>query len=108
MSPAATASLPALQPPAYQRHDTPLASSRSPMVGCVSGCFMTVLTRCGGYGGSRLLTTKPSELTSPSFVIDPSGPATARYSGSSATWATAAVVREWGLGDEPPWIGWED
>src|SRR2546426_3518367 len=51
MSPAATASLPALQPPAYQRHDTPLASSRSPMVGCVSGCFMTVLTRCGGYGG---------------------------------------------------------
>src|SRR2546427_99597 len=51
MSPAATASLPALQPPAYQRHDTPLALSRSPMVGCVSGCFMTVLTRCGGDGG---------------------------------------------------------
>src|SRR2546428_374680 len=51
MSPAATASLPALQPPAYQRHDTPLASSRSPMVGCVSGRFMTVSTRCGGDGG---------------------------------------------------------
>ncbi len=64
------------------------------MVGCVSGCFMTVLTRCGGYGGSRLLTTKPSGLTSPSFVIDPSGPATARYSGSSPTWATAAVIRK--------------
>src|SRR5438552_7960350 len=108
MRPAATASLPALQPPAYQRHDTPLASSRSPMVGCVSGCFMTVLTRCGGYGGSRVLTTKPSELTSPSFVVDPSGPATARHSGSSATRATAAVTREEGLGNETAGGEWKD
>src|SRR5438128_5128772 len=99
MSPAATASLPALQPPAYQRHDTPLASSRSPMVGCVSGCFMTVLTRCGGYGGSRVFTTKPSELPPPSFLIDPSGPGAPPYPGSAAAWAPAGVVRTVGMGN---------
>src|SRR5438876_11425424 len=101
MSPAATASLPALQPPAYQRHDTPLASSRSPMVGCVSGCFMTVLTRCGGYGGSRLVTTKPPGLTPPSLVNDPSGPAPAPYSGSAPTGATGAGARKELVAYEP-------
>src|SRR5438094_8923148 len=76
MSPAATASLPALQPPAYQRHDTPLASSRSPMVGCVSGCFMTVLTRCGGYGGSGVFKhTRPDDILAARGSA-PAGPAT--------------------------------
>src|SRR2546426_9921459 len=74
MSPAATASLPALQPPAYQRHDTPLASSRSPMVGCVSGCFMTVLTRCGGYGGGRGVVGKTAAGPPPPPLVAPARP----------------------------------
>src|SRR5207249_10466281 len=107
MSPAATASLPALQPPAYQRHDTPLASSRSPMVGCVSGCFMTVLTRCGGYGGARVVSTEPSGATSPSFSIYPAGSGPPRDRGSPPTRAAAPPGRgEW-FGYEPPALGRE-
>src|SRR3989454_5621078 len=74
MSPAATASLPALQPPAYQRHDTPLASSRSPMVGCVSGCFMTVLTRCGGDGGGGGVWAQEAGRAPPPPLASPPPP----------------------------------
>src|SRR5262249_60085454 len=65
INPAATASLPALQPPAYQRHDTPLASRRSPIVGCVNGCFTIVLRRCGGYGGAGGLSPEPPRRPPP-------------------------------------------
>ena len=56
-SPLLTASAPAPQPAAYHRHVTPAASSRSAMVGTVCGVVRISGTRCGGYGGSRLLTT---------------------------------------------------
>src|SRR5437867_10931344 len=98
MSPAATASLPALQPPAYQRHDTPLASSRSPMVGCVSGCFMTVLTRCGGYGGGGVLAAEPAGARRASVRGGPWGPGPARAPGAAAGGAGAAAVPVWGCG----------
>src|SRR2546427_6489575 len=75
IKPAATASLPALQPPAYQRHETPLASSRSPMVGCVNGCLTTVLTRWGGYGGAGGVSTPPAGAPPPPPVVAPPGPA---------------------------------
>src|SRR2546422_2866664 len=74
MSPAATASLPALQPPAYQRHDTPFASSRSPIVGCVSGRFMTVFSRCGGDGGGGGFWAETAGAPPPPLLVRPPRP----------------------------------
>src|SRR2546422_9300310 len=103
MSPAVTASLPALQPPAYQRHDTPLASSRSPMVGCVSGCFMTVLTRCGGGRGWLGGVSKRRGGAPPPLLVAPPPPAPARVrrEESSAARAVRAHRRTSG-GVRPP------
>src|SRR2546430_14123912 len=95
MSPAATASLPALQPPAYQRHDTPLASSRSPMVGCVRGCFMTVGRRWGGYGGGGVLLTVAFMLAPPPLLISPSAPAPARRGRGGSPLAEPTPLRRY-------------
>ena len=73
----------------------PAASSRSAIVGTVCGIFKMCVVRWGGYGGSRLLTTQPSGVTSPSFSTRPSGPTPAARSpsGASGYRATAAEIR---------------
>src|SRR2546425_1875239 len=102
MSPAATASLPALQPPAYQRHDTPLASSRSPMVGCVSGCFMTVLTRCGGYGGGGGVFGENAGGAPPPPLFLPPGPPPPPRAGGLAPRGGGPPRRGGGVGEATP------
>src|SRR5712692_2648507 len=71
IKPCFTASAPPPQPLAYQAHVIPAASSRSAIVGVVCGARRMCSVRCGGYGGSRLLTTQPSGSTSPSLSARP-------------------------------------
>src|SRR5262249_3401956 len=106
--PASTALAPSPQPLAYQRHVTPAASSRSAMVGAVWGARGMRSERWGGYGGSRLLTTRPAGSTSPSLTTRPSAPISARSAaGASGNTASAPEISSKWLANEPPWTPWK-